>query len=144
MMPAAFSDLVKDGGISAPAWAFFTAISLGVVGLLREAVRTRKKVEGADKKIDLADKKIDLAATAIDDASTAANDAADSAKTAAENTHTVSNGFVARQDANFSTLFGLVERIDGKFDRLDRKLDAHIESAEKIIKINDLKKEDPT
>lgn len=130
MMHAALSDLVRDGGISAPAWAFFTTILLGVAGLLREAVRTRRKVDNA--------------ATAIDDASSAASDAAANAKTAAQNTHTVGNGFVARQDANFSALFTLVSRIDGKFDMLDRKLDAHIESAEKIIKLNDLKKEDPT
>jgi len=136
MMHAAFSDLVKDGGISAPAWAFFTTILLGVAGLLREAIRTRKKVDNTATAIG-------KAATAIDDASTAASDAADNAKMAAENTHTVGNGFVARQDANFTALFTLVSRIDGKFDMLDRKLDAHIESSEKIIKLNDLKKEDP-
>jgi hypothetical protein len=129
-MNAAFSDLVKDGGISAPAWAFFTTILLGVGGLFREQIKTRRKVDNAT--------------TAIGDASSAANDAADSAKAAAENTHTVGNGFVARQDANFTALFGLVSRIDGKFDMLDQRLDSHIETFEKVIKLNNLKKEDPT
>jgi len=118
-MYSAFSDLVKDGGISAPAWLFFSTILVGIIGLFREVIITRHKVDNAH--------------TAIDDV-------ADSAKVAANNTHNVSNGFVARQDANFSALFTMVSRIDGKFDMLDRKLDAHIESSEEIIKLNGLTK----
>jgi hypothetical protein len=102
-MHTEWTDLVKDGGISAPAWAFFTTIVLGILGLFREAWKTRKKVESA----------------------------ADSAEVAASNTTNVSNGFVKRQDDNFTTLFEMMSHLDKRFGKLEEKVENHIEGERK-------------
>lgn len=35
-------ELLREGGLSAPAWAFFTAIFVALIGLIVEVVRTRR------------------------------------------------------------------------------------------------------
>jgi len=64
------TQLVHEGGPSAPAWAFFTAISLGILTLIGQQLSARKRID----------------------------EAADNADIAVHNTSNVSNGFVARVD----------------------------------------------
>ncbi len=103
MIAGQWSDMLKDGGLSAPAWAFFSAICLALIALLREMALARKKV----------DKVAETAAQAV------------------TNTASVANGFVRRQEANFDTLFGMFADQDRSIHKLSSRLEDHIELCRK-------------
>ncbi len=103
-----WSDMLKEGGMSAPAWAFFSAITLALIALLREVVIARHKVDKV----------------------------AETAQKAVDNTNNVANGYVRKQQSNFDTLFEMFADMDRKFDRLGDKVDDHIEQSNDILRLN--------
>lgn len=54
------------------------------------------------------------------------------------NTTATSNGFASGVQSDLANVVAILNRLDGKYDKLDEKLDTHIELAEKIISINSL------
>jgi phosphosulfolactate synthase (CoM biosynthesis protein A) len=105
-------ELVNDGGMSAPAWAFFTSIVVMIGGVLVEAIRTRRKVDEAR----------DVAAETV------------------ENTKHISNGFATEirgEVAEVRRLITLVmdAQIEVRRDvgTLSRRLDAHIDRSGKEV-----------
>lgn len=104
-------------GPSAPAWAFFTAISLGIIGILAQQLKAFSDV-----------KQLKAQSEAV---RSEASKAHKSAAAAEENTKNVSNGFVDRMDSKLDiltgsqeALFSLVTSVD---DRLSHHLQWHIE-----------------
>jgi len=53
------ADLLKEGGMSAPAWAFFTAILLALIALLKESIQARHAATAAKKAASEASDQID-------------------------------------------------------------------------------------
>lgn len=69
-------DLIAPGGPSAPVWAFFTAISLAIIGLFGQLIATKREARATR----------------------------DEAIQAKENTINVSNGFTARMDRKLDSI----------------------------------------
>jgi hypothetical protein len=82
-MHAIAEELVANGGPSAPAWAFFTAITLGVLTLIGQQLNLRLETRKARNE---------------------ASKAAESASQAQANTTNVSNGFVGRMDTKLDQI----------------------------------------
>lgn len=104
------ADSVAPGGPSAPAWAFFTAITLAVLGILAQQLTARSRLK-------------ELAAN-TKEAKSEATEARKSAETVAENTQAISNGFANRVDAKLSHI---IEEQDRQGDALRKHLEWHLE-----------------
>lgn len=53
------SDIFREGGMSAPAWAFFTTILAALIALLRESIQARHAANDAKKAAGRASDQID-------------------------------------------------------------------------------------
>lgn len=93
------AELVAAGGPSAPVWAFFTAISLGIIGLIAQQLAAKK---------------------AANEAKIEASKSAESAATAAANTSNISNGFAGKVDRK-------LDRIIREQDSLSNAFREHLE-----------------
>lgn len=109
--------LASVSGPSAPAWAFFTAISLGIIGILAQQLKAYSDVKQLKAQSEAARSE--------------ASKAHKSAAQAEENTKSVSNGFANRMDAKLDglagsqeALFAIVTSVD---DRLSQHLHWHLE-----------------
>ena len=109
------------GGPSAPAWAFFTAISLGIIGILAQQLKAYSDIKQLKAQSEAARSE--------------ASKAHQSAAQAEENTKNVSNGFVNRMDTKLDglassqeALFSIVTSVD---DRLSQHLHWHLEQETK-------------
>jgi hypothetical protein len=102
---------------SAPAWAFFTAISLGIIGILAQQLKAFSDV-----------KQLKAQSEAV---RSEASKAHKSAAKAEENTKNVSNGFVDRMDSKLDILTGsqeaLLSLVTSVDDRLSQHLHWHLE-----------------
>lgn len=104
---------VAPGGPSAPAWAFFTGISLAVLGILAQQLKAHS---------DLRQLKIEAG-----EAKSEASKAAKSAKTVIENTTPVSNGFAGKVVAQLDRI---IEEQDRQGDAIRKHLEWHLERKE--------------
>lgn len=75
--------LIASGGPSAPVWAFFTAISIGILGIIGQQISSKR---------------------AASDAKVEASKAAKNAQKAQENTAGISNGFAGRMDRKLDSI----------------------------------------
>lgn len=109
-MVAMAAETVSPGGPSAPAWAFFTAITLAVLGILGQQLSQKAAL-----------KRLEIEAKA---AKSEASKAAKSTETVIENTASISNGFagkvVARLDA-------IIAEQDRQGDAIRKHLEWHLE-----------------
>jgi len=99
--------------VTPEAWTFFTTDSLALITIMGQQVANRAKLRQTRARMEKV----------------------------VRNTEKVGNGFVDTQASNFATLLAIVNRLDGKFDTMDEKLDAHIAQGEEIIRINSLKRD---
>jgi hypothetical protein len=76
-------EMVSPGGPSGPVWAFFTAISLALIGVLGQQIAARHEAKAAKHE---------------------ASKANENAAKAAQNTTNISNGFVGRMDRKLDCL----------------------------------------
>lgn len=105
-MHALAAEVVAEGGPSAPAWAFFTAISLALIAILGQQLQAKRAAN--------------IAKNEAADAKTQATQANENAAEAAQNTAGISNGFA-------KTVGGKLDRILSKQDALEQSLREHIE-----------------
>lgn len=94
-------ELVAPGGPSAPVWAFFTALSLALIGVLAQQLKSRSDL----KQLKATSERVENEAIK----------AHESASQAQENTTNVSNGFARRVD---SKLDGIAETVQATNDAL--------------------------
>ena len=80
-------ELVASGGPSAPVWAFLTAITVGVSGIIVQQIQAKRE----------------------------AKQAKEAAQAAAQNTNSVSNGFVSRVDRKLDNIATSVDELDNAF-----------------------------
>jgi hypothetical protein len=104
-------DIVAPGGPSAPVWAFLSAISLAIIGLIGAEFKSRREMRGR-----------------LNDAKSNAEEAANSAKKAQANTAALSNGFAGRMDTKLDTLID-EQRKQG--NALRQHLEWHLEGKDK-------------
>jgi hypothetical protein len=83
-------ELVTPGGPSAPAWAFFTAITLAIIGVLAQQLKAHSDL-----------KQLKAQAETIQHEASKANESAIQAR---ENTVNLSNGFVSRMDRKLDSI----------------------------------------
>jgi hypothetical protein len=93
------AELVSPGGPSAPVWAFFTAITLAILGIIGQQVSAKR---------------------AANEAKIEAAKAAKNSRQASENTANLSNGFAGNVDSKLN-------RILGKQDDMERAFREHLE-----------------
>jgi hypothetical protein len=105
-MYLAVEDLVSPGGPSGPVWAFLSAISLGILGIIGQQLTSRRNVSSK-----------------LDEAKDKAGKAAKDAATAAKNTSSISNGFAGRMD---SKLDSIIAEQDRQGDALRKHLEWHL------------------
>lgn len=102
---------------SAPAWAFFTAITLGIIGIIGQQLKARS---------DMKQLKLQTG-----EAKSEASKAHQSAVKAQENTASVSNGFAHRMDTKLDEIAGsqeaLLSLVTSVDDRLSNHLQWHLE-----------------
>lgn len=96
-------ELVTPGGPSAPAWAFFTAITLALIGILQQVITTKREARQAK---------------------VIASETHKCAEEAASNTVNVSNGFTSRMDRKLDTIHVMVQETN---DALRKHLEWHLE-----------------
>lgn len=106
-------ELVTSGGPTGPAWAFFTAMSLALVGVLAQQLKARSDL-----------KQLKATSERVEDEAIKAHE---SAAQAQENTTNVSNGFVGRMDRKFDRLFDAVQEIRRSQTETEKALREHIE-----------------
>lgn len=92
-------ELVTSGGPTAPVWAFFTAISLALIGIFSQQIAAKRAAKEAQIK---------------------AAEAAKDSRLAQENTSNISNGFAGNVDAKLN-------RIIDKQDETHAALRKHLE-----------------
>lgn len=106
-------DLVTAGGPSGPAWAFFTGISLALIGLIAQQLKARSDL-----------KQLKATSERVEDEAIKAHESAAKAQT---NTTNVSNGFVGRMDKNFDRVLNAIEEIRRAQGKTEEALREHIE-----------------
>lgn len=106
----AMAETVAPGGPSAPAWAFFTAITLAVIGILGQQLSQKAAL-----------KRLEIEAKA---AKSEASKAAESTQTVIENTSSISNGFAGRVVAKLDDIRSEQDR---QGDALRKHLEWHLE-----------------
>lgn len=89
-MDFSLDQVVSPGGPSGPAWAFFTAITIALIGVLQQQLKQREETKRIREELRGAAK--------------AANQASESAAQAQENTKNVSNGFANRVDRKLDAI----------------------------------------
>ena len=82
------ADLVTHNGPSAPAWAFFSAISLALIGVLAQQLKARSDIKQQNALIE-------AAKSEAQKAKNEAQKAGESASQAEANTANLSNGFAS-------------------------------------------------
>lgn len=93
------SELITNGGPSAPVWAFLTAITLGIIGIIGQQISSKRTAK--DAKIE-------------------ASKAAANAQKAQENTENLANGFA-------SSVGRKLDRIIRKQDSIETAFRDHLE-----------------
>lgn len=106
---------------SAPAWAFFTAITIGIIGVIAQQLKARSDLKAI--KAQTGEAKVE------------ASKAHQSATTAATNTKNVGNGFAGRMDRKLDEIAGgqeaLLSLVTSVDDRLSQHLQWHLEQESK-------------
>jgi Tfp pilus assembly protein PilV len=103
----AAEELVAPGGPSAPVWAFLTAISVGLIGVIAQQIAAKRQAREAKEQATLA---------------------AENAKAAQLNTNNVSNGFVGRVDRKLDSIQADVTETN---KALRKHLEWHMENNDK-------------
>lgn len=84
------ADLISQNGPSAPAWAFFTALTSGVLLLIGQQLKVHSEVKRGNAEAE--------------EAKSEAHKAAESATKAQKNTANLANGFAGRVDAKLDQI----------------------------------------
>src|SRR5215471_18048356 len=98
---------------SAPAWAFFTAITIGIIGLIAQQLKARSDLKAIRAQTG--------------DAKYEASKAHQSAVTAAKNTTNVGNGFAGRMDRKLDEIAGGQEALFSLVTAVDQRLSQHLQ-----------------
>jgi len=106
MMIVGAEELVAPGGPSAPVWAFFTAISLALIGVLAQQLKARFDLKAARNE---------------------ASKAHESAQAAQKNTASISNGFAGRVDRKLDDIGSAQESLLSLVASVDERLSHHLE-----------------
>lgn len=106
-------EIVAPGGPSAPAWAFFTAMTLALLGIIGQQLSARSQLRQL---------KADSEATRND-----ASKASASATAAQANTNNVSNGFVARMDTKLDRIQDTQQATNEDIRKVSTALNRHLE-----------------
>lgn len=106
-------ELIAGGGPSAPAWAFFSAISLALVGVLAQQLKARSDL----KQLKATSERVENEAIKAHESATAAQ----------ENTTNVSNGFARRMDNKLDRVIESVEDTRDALRTTEEALRKHLE-----------------
>lgn len=101
-------ELISAGGPSGPAWAFFSAISLALIGVLAQQLKSRSDL-----------KQLKASSERVENEAVQARESADKAQ---ENTTNVSNGFANRVDRK---LDGIIVALQATNESLRKQEEAH-------------------
>lgn len=106
------AELVTSNGPSAPAWAFFSTLTVGVLAIIGQQLKARSDLRRNQAETERA--------------KVAANKAAESAAQAEKNTSAISNGFAGRVDSKLDRIFEAQQSTD---KALREHLDWHLRSS---------------
>jgi len=106
-------ELVTAGGPSAPAWAFFSAISLALIAVLGQQLKARSDAKANKETLERVENE--------------AIKAHESASQAQENTTNVSNGFARRMDAKLDRLIDSIQATNNALQKQEEAHRAHLE-----------------
>ncbi len=106
-------ELVAPGGPSAPVWAFFTTITLALIGLLAQQLKSRADL-----------KQLKATSERVEDEAIKAHESAAQAQT---NTTNVSNGFATRMDRKLDRITDTVEGTNNALRQTEKALRDHLE-----------------
>jgi hypothetical protein len=106
-------ELVAPGGPSAPVWAFFSALSLALIGVLAQQLKARSDL----KQLKATSERVESEAI----------QAHESAATAQSNTQNVSNGFARRVDTKLDNIQSSINDTNNALRKTEEALRAHIE-----------------
>lgn len=107
------AELITDGGPSAPAWAFFSAISLALIAVLGQQLKARSDAKANREALERVER--------------GTVQAVESATAAQENTTNVSNGFVGRMDRKLDRITDTVEDTRKALRETEQALREHLE-----------------
>lgn len=107
------SELVTTGGPSAPAWAFFSAISLALIAVLGQQLKARSDARVAKDQLERVEHETVKAS--------------ESASKAVANTANVSNGFARRMDTKLDRVIESLQATNNALQKQEEAFRAHLE-----------------